>query len=33
MSIDLLVFGPHPDDAEIGAGATHRKVKALGHGT
>src|SRR6185436_5247691 len=33
MSIDLLVFGPHPDDAEIGAGATLRKVKALGHGT
>ena len=33
MSIDLLVFGPHPDDAEIGAGATLRKVKALGYST
>ena len=22
MSVDLLVFGPHPDDIEIGAGAT-----------
>src|SRR5512145_2428532 len=33
MSIDLLVFGPHPDDAEIGAGATLRKAKALGHTT
>lgn len=33
MSIDILVFGPHPDDAEIGAGAMLRKMKALGHTT
>jgi bacillithiol biosynthesis deacetylase BshB1 len=33
MSVDLLVFGPHPDDAEIGAGGLLRKMKALGHTT
>ena len=33
MSVDLLVFGPHPDDAEIGAGGMLRKMKALGHST
>lgn len=33
MALDILVFGPHPDDAEIGAGATLRKMKALGHRT
>src|SRR5262245_896378 len=33
MSVDILVFGPHPDDAEIGAGGLLRKMKALGHTT
>ena len=33
MALDYLVFGPHPDDAEIGAGAMLRKMKALGHTT
>ena len=33
MAVDFLVFGPHPDDAEIGAGAMLRKMKALGYGT
>ena len=29
--IDLLAFGPHPDDLEIGMGATLAKHAALGH--
>ena len=33
MALDFLVFGPHPDDAEIGAGGLLRKMKALGHST
>src|SRR5437773_12096318 len=33
MALDFLVFGPHPDDAEIGAGAMLRKMKDLGHTT
>jgi len=33
MSLDFLAFGPHPDDAEIGAGAVLRKMKSLGHRT
>lgn len=33
MPLDFLVFGPHPDDAEIGAGGLLRKMKALGHTT
>jgi bacillithiol biosynthesis deacetylase BshB1 len=33
MSVDLLAFGPHPDDAEIGCGGMLRKMKALGHTT
>jgi bacillithiol biosynthesis deacetylase BshB1 len=33
MALDFLVFGPHPDDAEIGAGAVLAKMKALGHST
>jgi bacillithiol biosynthesis deacetylase BshB1 len=33
MAVDFLAFGPHPDDAEIGVGATLRKMKALGHTT
>lgn len=33
MKIDILVFGPHPDDAEIGAGGLLLKMKALGHTT
>jgi bacillithiol biosynthesis deacetylase BshB1 len=28
---DLLAFGPHPDDVEIGLGATVAKHAALGH--
>jgi N-acetylglucosamine malate deacetylase 1 len=31
MSLDLLVFAPHPDDAEIGLGGTIAKHTALGH--
>lgn len=31
MAVDLLVFGPHPDDIEIGLGATVAKHVALGH--
>jgi len=33
MKIDVLVFGPHPDDAEIGAGGLLLKMKDLGHTT
>lgn len=33
MAVDLLAFGPHPDDAEIGCGAMLRKMKDLGHST
>ena len=33
MAVDYLAFGPHPDDAEIGAGAMLRKMKDLGHST
>jgi bacillithiol biosynthesis deacetylase BshB1 len=29
--VDLLAFGPHPDDLEIGIGATLAKHAALGH--
>jgi bacillithiol biosynthesis deacetylase BshB1 len=29
--VDLLVFGPHPDDIEIGLGGTVAKHSALGH--
>ena len=31
MSIDLLVFGPHPDDLEIGLGGTIARHTAEGH--
>jgi bacillithiol biosynthesis deacetylase BshB1 len=31
MTLDLLAFGPHPDDVEIGLGATVAKHAALGH--
>jgi N-acetylglucosamine malate deacetylase 1 len=31
MSIALLVFGPHPDDIEIGLGATVARHTAAGH--
>jgi bacillithiol biosynthesis deacetylase BshB1 len=31
MSIDLLVFGPHPDDIEIGLGGTIARHAACGH--
>jgi bacillithiol biosynthesis deacetylase BshB1 len=30
-SVDLLVFGPHPDDIEIGLGGSVAKHVALGH--
>lgn len=30
MKLDILVFGAHPDDAELGAGATIAKEIALG---
>jgi len=29
--VDILAFGPHPDDIEIGIGATLAKHAALGH--
>ncbi|MDP6579242.1 MAG: bacillithiol biosynthesis deacetylase BshB1 [Vicinamibacterales bacterium] len=31
MTVDLLGFGPHPDDIEIGAGGTVAKQVRLGH--
>lgn len=31
MALDLLVFGPHPDDLEIGLGGTIAKHAALGY--
>ena len=31
MGVDLLVFGPHPDDIEIGLGGTVARHAALGH--
>src|SRR4051812_25877969 len=31
MSIDVLIFGPHPDDIEIGLGGTIAKHTAAGH--
>ena len=30
-TVDILAFGPHPDDIEIGIGATMAKHTALGH--
>jgi len=33
MSIDILAFGPHPDDAEIGCGGLLLKMKSLGYTT
>jgi len=33
MAVDFLAFGPHPDDAEIGAGGLLLKMKKLGHTT
>ena len=30
MSVDLLAFGPHPDDVEIGLGGTIARHAALG---
>ena len=29
--VDLLCFGPHPDDIEIGVGGTVARHAALGH--
>src|SRR5262249_44110021 len=31
MPLDLLVFGPHPDDIEIGLGGTVARHTAAGH--
>jgi len=31
MALDLLVFGPHPDDIEIGLGGTVARHTAAGH--
>ena len=33
MPVDILAFGPHPDDAEIGCGGMLRKMKSLGYTT
>src|SRR5678815_4254030 len=33
MAVDVLAFGPHPDDAETGCGAVLRKPKSRGHST
>ena len=33
MKLNVLVFGPHPDDAEIGCGGLLLKMKDLGHST
>jgi bacillithiol biosynthesis deacetylase BshB1 len=33
MEIDLLAFGPHPDDVELGMGGTLAKQSALGYRT
>ncbi|MBI4364871.1 MAG: PIG-L family deacetylase [Candidatus Latescibacteria bacterium] len=33
MKLNLLVYGPHPDDAEIGAGGLLLKMKDLGYAT
>ena len=33
MEVDLLAFGPHPDDVELFAGGTLNKMKALGYTT
>jgi LmbE family N-acetylglucosaminyl deacetylase len=30
MAVDLLVFGPHPDDLEIGVGGIVARHAALG---
>jgi bacillithiol biosynthesis deacetylase BshB1 len=30
-TVDILAFGPHPDDIEIGIGATMAKHAAMGH--
>jgi bacillithiol biosynthesis deacetylase BshB1 len=33
MPVDILAFGPHPDDAEIGVGGILRKLKDRGRST
>jgi len=33
MKIDVLAFGPHPDDAELGTGGLLLRMKDLGHTT
>ena len=33
MPVDILAFGPHPDDAEIGCGGLLLKMKQRGHTT
>jgi bacillithiol biosynthesis deacetylase BshB1 len=33
MAVDILAFGPHPDDAEIGCGGLLLRMKDFGHRT
>ena len=33
MAVDILAFGPHPDDAEIGCGGLLLRMKHFGHRT
>jgi bacillithiol biosynthesis deacetylase BshB1 len=33
MALDLLAFGPHPDDVELGMGGTLARHNAAGYGT
>src|SRR5665811_2005848 len=33
MKTDVLAFGPHPDDAEMGCGGLLFKLKKMGHKT
>lgn len=33
MAVDVLAFGPHPDDAEIGCGGMLLRMKSLGYTT
>ena len=33
MFVDVLAFGPHPDDADLGCGGLLLKLKSMGHTT